>query len=114
MKDQVVQQDGHATPRVHRAVAHAAEDRYILNMHAIHNAHLIRKALPRQLSQPIPYLSEAERAAKHAEYAAVAHDVQITKRTEATLKAQATRARNKATKELDSTMAGAELTLRDG
>ncbi|XP_006462904.1 hypothetical protein AGABI2DRAFT_152282 [Agaricus bisporus var. bisporus H97] len=35
-------------------VLHTQLDRFLINMHALHNAHLLRQALPRSLTQPIP------------------------------------------------------------
>ncbi len=63
-------------------------------MHGLHNAALIRQALPRRFSKPIPYLED--RKAKHREYAAAANQLTIAKRAEITAKAKATRAKNKA------------------
>lgn len=47
---------------------HSALDRYFINFHALHNAHLIRATLPRDLLAPIPYFED--RKAKHEEFAA--------------------------------------------
>jgi hypothetical protein len=49
-------------------VMHAVDDDYFLNMHGIHNAHLIRETIPRDLTDPQPYL--LDRLAKHKELAA--------------------------------------------
>ncbi|KAJ7908106.1 hypothetical protein B0H13DRAFT_2233350 [Mycena leptocephala] len=60
-------------------ISHSPEQRFILNMHALHNAHLIRDILLRSLTEPIPYLQD--RAA--------------TKRAETQAKTKATREKNK-------------------
>ncbi|KAJ7872662.1 hypothetical protein B0H14DRAFT_2184404, partial [Mycena olivaceomarginata] len=49
-------------------IMHAVDDDYFLNMHGIHNAHLICETLPREMTIPRPYLSD--RLAKHKELAA--------------------------------------------
>ncbi|KAK7027036.1 hypothetical protein R3P38DRAFT_2496555 [Favolaschia claudopus] len=44
-------------------VSHSPEQRFLINMHALHNAHLIRDVLPRSLTTPTPYLQDL--AASH-------------------------------------------------
>ena len=39
-------------------VEHTDDTHYILNMHALHNSALLRKALPRELTRPLPYLTD--------------------------------------------------------
>ncbi|KAJ7813264.1 hypothetical protein B0H14DRAFT_3090368 [Mycena olivaceomarginata] len=41
-------------------VKHTDMQRYILNMHGLHNTHLIREVLPRSLVAPIPYLPDPQ------------------------------------------------------
>ncbi|KAJ7810168.1 hypothetical protein B0H14DRAFT_2286568, partial [Mycena olivaceomarginata] len=49
-------------------VKHSPQERYIVNMHALHNAHLLREVLPRFLTAPTPYLHD--RIASHGRFAA--------------------------------------------
>ncbi|KAI0311552.1 hypothetical protein OF83DRAFT_1166297 [Amylostereum chailletii] len=43
-----------------QAVQHADDDNFVINMHAIHNAALLRATLPRILTRPIPYHQDRE------------------------------------------------------
>lgn len=89
-----VRQERNITSRPRKAIVHQKQARFFLNMHGLHNAALIRQALPRQLSKPTHYLQN--RTAKHREYAAEARKLSVAKRAEATARAKATRARKKA------------------
>jgi hypothetical protein len=55
-------------------IEHKTVDRFIINMHALHNAHLVRNALPRDLTRPVALFPN--RLAKHHELAA---SLRITK-----------------------------------
>ncbi|KAJ7778006.1 hypothetical protein DFH07DRAFT_697898, partial [Mycena maculata] len=39
-------------------INHTTEEQFILNMHGLHNAHLIHEVLPRTLTAPVPYLPD--------------------------------------------------------
>lgn len=39
-------------------IEHKPLDRFLINMHAFHNAHLIRAVLPRNLTSPIAYSTD--------------------------------------------------------
>ncbi|KAJ6615715.1 hypothetical protein B0H10DRAFT_1801045, partial [Mycena sp. CBHHK59/15] len=53
-------------------IIHESLDRFIVNSHAFHNAHLLRAALPRDLLAPIPLFED--RRAKHDEFASTLRD----------------------------------------
>ncbi|KAJ3743058.1 hypothetical protein DFH05DRAFT_1401010 [Lentinula detonsa] len=42
------------TAKNKKTVYHSDDIRYLMNMHALHNAHLVREVLPRSLVIPIP------------------------------------------------------------
>jgi len=49
-------------------IEHNAVDCFVINTHTLHNAHLIRNTLPRELTRPLALFSD--RRAKHHELAA--------------------------------------------
>ncbi|KAF8508435.1 hypothetical protein BU17DRAFT_56753 [Hysterangium stoloniferum] len=63
-----VKQGRDMTSRTHTAVIHADHSWWILNMHALHNAHLIRETLPSDLWKPKYYFHD--RLAEHKKFAA--------------------------------------------
>ncbi|KAJ7144573.1 hypothetical protein C8R44DRAFT_602437 [Mycena epipterygia] len=75
-------------------IMHTVDDDYFLNMHAMHNAHLIRETLPRELTKPQPYLSD--RLSKHNELAAQLRVSGPAKRADTNAKRAATMKKNKA------------------
>ncbi|KAH9922979.1 uncharacterized protein B0H18DRAFT_878929, partial [Fomitopsis serialis] len=62
-------------------IEHKDDTRYIINTHALHNAALLRKILPRHLTAPIPYIDPELREAAHHRMAASLRAVQDVRRT---------------------------------
>jgi hypothetical protein len=85
-------------------IEHKPTDRFVINTHAFHNAHLLRAMLPRPLVAPIPL--HQNRQAKHFEIAGNLRITQETKR--ATAKARA------ADKKLVATDSGSKKRKRPG
>jgi hypothetical protein len=79
-------------------VEHRAVDRFIINTHAFHNAHLLRAILPRPLVAPNPVYQN--RQAKHIEIAGNLRVAQEIKR--ATTKAHAAQKKLDAANSVDS------------
>ncbi|KAH6905083.1 hypothetical protein BKA70DRAFT_1225871 [Coprinopsis sp. MPI-PUGE-AT-0042] len=76
------------------ALVHSASGMYIVNMHTLHNTHLVRRTLPRDLVVLIPLFPDRDRHCKDA-----AARLRVTgpqKRAEAQRKRRETRERNKA------------------
>lgn len=71
-----------------------AADRYIINTHALHNAHLLRETLPRYLMKPT--LRFPDRTDKHHEFAAMMRVIGPARRAAAQEKGRITRERRKA------------------
>ncbi|KDR77189.1 hypothetical protein GALMADRAFT_267364 [Galerina marginata CBS 339.88] len=90
-----IKQGRDMTTRTQLSVSHSSDTRYFLNMHALHNANLIRKTLPRELYAPKPYFNPDLRRTEHDKLAGKARSIGETKRIEQKVKAKATRARNK-------------------
>jgi hypothetical protein len=88
-----VRQERVVTARTVMCLAHGDDDHFVVNIHALHNAHLLRKALPRQLVQPTPLYQD--RYQHHATQAHQLRLLQTGKRDEKNRKSQATREANK-------------------
>lgn len=69
---------------------------FVINMHALHNAHLIRETLPRDLTKPVPVFNAVQRQSKHNQWAKYLRVTGPAKRKAAKEKAAATRKKNKA------------------
>ncbi|KAJ7659002.1 hypothetical protein B0H17DRAFT_1163196 [Mycena rosella] len=93
-----VRQERVVTNRTELQTAHSPEQRFILNMHALHNAHFLREVLPRVLTAPISYLQD--RVASHHRFAAQLRETGPAKRAETQAKTKATRAKNKKGKDV--------------
>lgn len=75
------------------AIEHVDNDRFIVNMHAFHNAALIRAAVGRELSQPTRVTENRTRWLK--DKAQLARSILIDKQAQAQAKAAETRAKNR-------------------
>ena len=51
-------------------IEHQPLDVYVVNTHSLHNAHLLRRALPRDLIAPVPFIDPKQRQAEHAKLVA--------------------------------------------
>ena len=51
-------------------IEHQPLDLYVINTHSLHNTHLLRRALPRDLIAPIPFIDPDQREAEHAKLVA--------------------------------------------
>jgi hypothetical protein len=74
------------------AVVHGSVDRYVINMHALHNPHLLRHTLPRDLTKPVPYSEDNGKFRR-----GIASQLRVIgpqKRADTREKAKATRAKN--------------------
>jgi hypothetical protein len=83
-------------------IEHQPVDRFVINTHAFHNAHLLRISLPRSLVAPI--LLYENREAKHIEIATDLRNMQEVKRTAA--KVRAAQKKQEAMKTIDKTGPG--------
>jgi hypothetical protein len=68
-------------------IEHNPLDRFLINTHAFHNAHLVRAVLPRDLTIPIAY--SADRIAHHTSVATKLREIQDGKRQNAAEKKKA-------------------------
>ena len=82
-------QERQATNRTVQMIDHSDDAHFVVNLHALHNATLIRKYLPRYLTAPKPLY--ADRQARHHEIAATLRILQTEKRAQSAAKAKATR-----------------------
>lgn len=83
-------QERAATDKTVQCIIHGEDNHFHLNMHALHNAHLIREVLPRNLYAPIPLYRD--RKSFHRQ---LAGELQVS----GPLKRAATQAKAKETRE---------------
>lgn len=76
-----------------KVLKHTDDDRFFVNMHALHNAALIRETLPRNLTAPKPFFED--RRAEHDKIAAWLRISGPAKRAETQRKQKETREKNK-------------------
>lgn len=74
-------------------IEHKPLDRFLINTHSFHNAHLIRAVLPRDLTKPIPH--STNRKEDHFNLAKKFHSSREVKRQQMTEKRKATEAAKK-------------------
>jgi hypothetical protein len=86
-------QERQDTSRVVQIIEHADDDHFVINMHAMHNAHHMRWVLSRELIRPRH--THANRAAWHHEISHNMHANQEQKRADANAKRKATLQKNK-------------------
>lgn len=83
---EVVRQERLNTSIEHQCILHHTARIYVVNMHASHNAALIRKVFPRALVQPIPLYEGESRRQLHLSCADRFHQAQGAKREAASKK----------------------------
>ncbi|KAI0069917.1 hypothetical protein K474DRAFT_1654465 [Panus rudis PR-1116 ss-1] len=91
-----VTQERRETELTQAVIEHANIERWLLNMHALHNSHLIRRVLPRSLWAPKHYLQN--RSERHKEIAAALRISRPQKRAATAAKRAETMRRKKADK----------------
>ncbi|KAJ6626090.1 hypothetical protein B0H10DRAFT_2174002 [Mycena sp. CBHHK59/15] len=89
-------QERNLTSRTQTAVQHENTQVYFINMHALHNAHLLRDTLPRNLTAPIPCFPD--RDTKRDEFAALLRVSGPAKRAATAKKSRETREKKKQAK----------------
>jgi hypothetical protein len=90
-------QERQTTGLTQAVIHHKETEIYFINMHALHNAHLLRETLPRSLTAPIPFFSDRE--AKHSELAGLVRVSGPAKRAATAQKSRETREKKKQAKE---------------
>ncbi|KAJ7793208.1 hypothetical protein B0H14DRAFT_2173952, partial [Mycena olivaceomarginata] len=67
--------------QIENFIVHNSPERYFINSHAFHNAHLLRATLPRSIIAPIPLFLDPDRQAHHTEMATALRATLDTRRT---------------------------------
>ncbi|KAF7368481.1 hypothetical protein MVEN_00171300 [Mycena venus] len=70
-----------ARRNIENFIVHNSPERYFINSHAFHNAHLLRATFPRSLISPIPLFRDQDRQAHHTEMATALRATLETRRT---------------------------------
>lgn len=87
-------QERQETTRTISLIRHEDDDHFVINLHALHNATLLRNILPRRLTAPKP-MYEDQRA-QHYEIATKLRTTQAAKRARTAAKSRETREASKA------------------
>jgi hypothetical protein len=90
-------QERQETSRTVSLISHEDDGHFVINMHALHNATLLRNILPRHLTAPKPLYTD--RIARHHEIAAELRVTQTEKRARTAAKTKATKEANKVKKQ---------------
>jgi len=72
-------------------IEHRDVPQWIINTHSLHNGHLLRRRLPRDLLTPIPVVDPGKRTEEHRTFAATYRPKQNARRTEIAQKRAAKR-----------------------
>lgn len=84
---------GKSATKVRRNFQHSNHNKFFVNLHALHNAWRLREVLPRNLTDPVPYVADREEF--HHEMARKLQKANPKKRARAKEKAKETRERKK-------------------
>lgn len=103
--DKIVMQERLPVQRRLPTLVHKNDTQFIINMHALHNAQLLRQCLPRALTKPRH--KHTDRSALHAQLASLAHTTRETKRGQTAEKRAAAAAATAAMQEMDQSTGGA-------
>lgn len=96
--DETNAQGGQPATKPDRRMMHSAHDKYFINLHALHNAWHLHEVLPRNLTKPVPYISDREEF--HRKMARKLQKANPTKRARAKEKAKDAREQKKRVAEL--------------
>ncbi|KAF9644914.1 hypothetical protein BDM02DRAFT_3121131 [Thelephora ganbajun] len=80
-------------------MTHSAHDKFFINLHTLHNAWRLREVLPRNLTEPVPYIANREEF--HHEMARKLQKTNPRKPEKAKERARDTRKRKKRAVELE-------------
>ena len=72
-------------------IEHCDVPRWIINIHSLHNGHLLRRCLPRDLTLPVPIIDPAKREGEHCKIATAYRPKQDAKRADQAAKKQASK-----------------------
>ena len=92
-------QERQETSKKELTVTHSNHECYFINTHALHNCSLLRRALPQNLTVPVPWVQDRHKL--HGEMTQRLQKENPGKRAEAAAKAKATRDRKKKDKKVD-------------
>ncbi|KAH8112205.1 hypothetical protein DFH11DRAFT_1545899 [Phellopilus nigrolimitatus] len=107
-------QEHKATSRENMALTHSDSARFLLNLHALHNASLHRDILPRHLTAPVPLVQKEDCIARHTELSTQLQVTQGKKRAETAVKRKTANAAKKAQKTTEVSAGGLQMEYPGG